>query len=977
MQAADPQIPQRAGLFTDFHARFWAESLTVAGANASLGQLSNAIAGARLDLNPHQIDAALSALRSPLSQGVMLADEVGLGKTIEAGLVILQRWAERKRRILLVLPATLRIQWQRELSEKFGLPAIILEGGRRKKRGEGPSNPFDRTDAIILVSYHYAAKAQAQVANTPWDLVVFDEAHRLRNVYKNTKLAAALLSATKGRAKLLLTATPFQNSLLELFGLMSFIDPHIFGDIDAFRERFVQRATREIARRGPDADDEDGNNRERQDQPVFAELRSRLRPFCTRTLRSQVREFIKFTARIPLTQEFTPTDAEHALYEEVSAYLQREVLHALPKSQRALMTLVLRKLLASSSFAIAATLRRLAKRMDDAIADAPPEEVAAALTQDLADDVEHLDEDADEWDDEDQADPEGPPRRSDLIAERDILMRFANDAEAIAQNTKGQALLTALATAFDRLAGLGAQRKAVVFTESRRTQQYLADLLAANGYADHIVLINGTNTDPSSKATHRRWLDSRGGKPLSGSPSADMKAALIEEFASERGTILLATEAAAEGVNLQFCSLVVNYDLPWNPQRVEQRIGRCHRYGQKHDVVVVNFLNRRNAADLRVYQLLNEKFRLFDGVFGASDEVLGALESGVDVERAIARVYQTCRSTKEIDDAFDRLQSELEATIQARMTNTRHQLLDHFDAEVHERLRVHHEAARQVLDRIQASLWNLLRHELASTATFADDAPRLRYDGQWYNLDWRDAEQRGDQFVRPGHDLAAKICTQVLGRDLSPTLLSFNLAQHQVHVAALEQLRGREGWLALARLSVDHVNREEFLLTLAATDDGQQLDDDQIAKLFGLTAVTGPCPLTPPVGLDQSLTRLAATKLAEVDARNASYLDEESQKLEAWADDRKFALEQELKTLNTEIKSAKTSSQGMATLADKVAALKRVKDLEAKRVRKRRELFEAEDEIDRQRDEMITRIEARLRQNHSLRKAFVVRWRLV
>ena len=123
--------------------------------------------------------------------------------------------------------------------------------------------------------------------------------------------------------------------------------------------------------------------------------------------------------------------------------------------------------------------------------------------------------------------------------------------------------------------------------------------------------------------------------------------AIVEEF-RDRATLMISTEAGAEGINLQFASLVVNYDLPWNPQRIEQRIGRCHRYGQQHDVVVVNFINRRNEADLRVFQLLSEKFQLFDGVFGASDEVLGALESGVDIERRIAQVYQECRSTDEI-----------------------------------------------------------------------------------------------------------------------------------------------------------------------------------------------------------------------------------------------------------------------------------------------------------------------------------------
>src|SRR5690606_26008950 len=129
----------------------------------------------------------------------------------------------------------------------------------------------------------------------------------------------------------------------------------------------------------------------------------------------------------------------------------------------------------------------------------------------------------------------------------------------------------------------------------------------------------------------------------------------------------------------QFCSLVVNYDLPWNPQRIEQRIGRCHRYGQKHDVVVINFLNQRNEADQRVYELLKEKFNLFTGVLGASDEVLGSIESGVDFEKRILSIYQQCRTPEEIERAFQTLREELDESIQARMAETRRMLLENFD----------------------------------------------------------------------------------------------------------------------------------------------------------------------------------------------------------------------------------------------------------------------------------------------------------
>ena len=195
-----------------------------------------------------------------------------------------------------------------------------------------------------------------------------------------------------------------------------------------------------------------------------------------------------------------------------------------------------------------------------------------------------------------------------------------------------------------------AQReKAIIFTESRRTQSYLLRVLADSPCAEGIVLFNGSNTDDRSKLIYAAWLERHQGTDrVTGSNTADMRSALVDYF-REEGRIMIATEAGAEGINLQFCSLVVNYDLPWNPQRIEQRIGRCHRYGQKHDVVVVNFLNRKNAADQRVYELLAEKFQLFEGVFGASDEVLGAIESPASISRSasttsISTVASTRRS---------------------------------------------------------------------------------------------------------------------------------------------------------------------------------------------------------------------------------------------------------------------------------------------------------------------------------------------
>ncbi len=449
----------------------------------------------------------------------------------------------------------------------------------------------------------------------------------------------------------MLTATPLQNSLLELYGLVSFADERVFGDVASFREQFVKSSDEVVRNHG---------------------LRSRLRLVCHRTLRRQVIPYVQFTRRIALTQRFSPSDDEQALYEQVSAYLQRANLIGLPTQQRALMTMMLRKLLASSSFAIGNTLRALVKRLEDA---APEAAAAAAITADYGD----ADDVAEEWEGDDSADEPTPGDGAAIVEEIRVLRDAIRRADGIATNAKGEALITALGTAFDRAAGLGAARKAVLFTESRRTQLYLVQLLEASGWKGRVVVLNGENADASSKAIHKQWLarHANDGVPT-GVRAADVKAAIVEEL-RDSAEILVATEAAAEGINLQFCSLVVNYDLPWNPQRVEQRIGRCHRYGQKHDVVVVNFLNERNEADKRVFQLLSEKLNLFEGVFGASDEILGAIESGVDIERRIARAYQECRTPAEIGATFDQLQADLDEQIRARMAETREAVLDNFE----------------------------------------------------------------------------------------------------------------------------------------------------------------------------------------------------------------------------------------------------------------------------------------------------------
>ncbi|MGI6460433.1 MAG: SNF2-related protein [Candidatus Hydrogenedentales bacterium] len=936
---------------TPYHSKYWAHALTLKSPSDSIDNLSRSIANARVDLNPHQVDAALFALRSPLSRGAILADEVGLGKTIEAALVIAQRWAERKRRVLLIVPATLRRQWQQELSEKFFLPSLILDSRAYNQAiKEGRNQPFCQADRIVACSYQFAAMKAQEIRRVPWDLVVIDEAHRLRNIFKpRSKQAKLISSAVAGAPKLLLTATPLQNSLLELYGLVSVIDDHVFGDIESFREQFLR------------ANDEELRN---------ALLRERLRAFCIRTLRKQVVEYIPFTRRIPITQDFIPSDDEQRLYDLVSAYLQRPTLIALPASQRNLITLVLRKLLASSTFAIGGTLWKLVsklERLDEAL----------SLLDD--EDLEGIGELQEEWTEDDEEIP--PATGIDFQALREELQElrgYAQIADSIRTNAKGEALIPALKIAFDRAAGLGAARKAVIFTESRRTQQYLFDLLSARGYAGQLVLINGSNNDPHSKVIYDAWKARHQGQELvTGSRPIDMKAAIAEHF-REHASILIATEAAAEGVNLQFCSIVVNFDLPWNPQRVEQRIGRCHRYGQKHDVVVLNFLNRRNAADLRVFQLLSEKFQLFDGVFGASDEILGVIESGVDLERRIAKVYQECRDLEEIANAFDALQQELEDQIRSRLDATRRSLLEHFDTDVSERLRVHKDKTLESLNQRERWLLELTRTELDGHARFEPDRPRFYYDGSLshpghYHFDWKEAEKCGDSFYRENHPLAEAIIERARARNLPPAELRFSYSAYGGVISVLKPLIGRSGSLEVSRLTIESLDTEEYLIFAGQTDTGEPLDPEVCRKLLLISATvhTATIPLE-----DLTPLRDAGIKatLKQVEERNARFFDEEVLKLDLWSEDLKQGLEREIKELDKAIREARKLSTLAGSLNDKLEAQKQVRALEATRNKKRRELFDAQDQIDAQRDRLIAGLEQQLQQRVTSKPLFTVRW---
>jgi ERCC4-related helicase len=930
-------------------------------------RLSMALFDACVDLNPHQIDAAAFALRNPLSKGVLLADEVGLGKTIEAGLVLCQQWAERKRRLLVICPASLRKQWSLELEEKFNLPSVILDARTyRQAESSGNPNPF-ATDRVVVTSLNFASTMRAEIRAVAFDLVVIDEAHKLRNAYRpSNKMGQNIKWAVEERRKLLLTATPLQNSLLELFGLATVLDDMIFGDVNAFRSQYAANGSDTKA------------------------LRDRLQHFCQRTLRRQVVEYIQYTQRRPLTFKFHPTDDEQKLYEAVSEYLMRENTFAFPKRQRHLTTLILRKLLASSSHAVANTLETMKARLGQ-LRDglSVPEHLAEDLieTEEIEEDL--LDEIlADTQDDADQTADDKPSRQA-LEGEIAELTRYAQWALSIGIDTKSRSLQKALEVGFAEMAKMGAKRKALIFTESRRTQEYLRNFLEANGYGGQIVLFNGTNADPQSRQILDRWIEANTGTGrVTGSRPIDNRTALIEHF-RDNATIMIATEAAAEGVNLQFCSLVLNYDLPWNPQRIEQRIGRCHRYGQKHDVVVINFLNERNEADRRVHELLSEKFNLFDGVFGASDEVLGSIESGVDFERRVLAIYQQCRTTDEIDAAFKQLQTEMEESIKVRMDDTRKVLMEQFDEDVHGRLKMRLSDARTNLDRIGRLYWTLTRFILGDHAAFDDKAltfdlerpPKSEFKpGRYHLISKSQPNISGEFLYRLSHPLgewvidAGKNCPAPVAR------VTFDVSHYPVKLSMVEAIKGQSGWLNLQRLAIDSIDREEHLLFSAFTDSGKSLDQETCERLFHCTATVEPldgiaADAKDRLGVESSIAAEAAIALSLED--NNKLFSEERERLEKWAEDMVIAAEKDLADTKAQIKAVRRQSRLATTLDEQNDFQQKLTLLEKKQRKQRQQIFEVEDQIAEKRDVLIVGLQKRMSQKTKTTPLFTIQWRVV
>lgn len=929
-------------------------------------KLVGTLSDAQVDLNPHQIEAALFAFKTPFSKGIIIADEVGLGKTISSGIVIAQKWAEQKRKILIIVPANLRKQWQIELDEKFYLSSIILDGDYFKQcLKSGFKNPFIQNE-IIITSYHFANTKAEYISTINWDMVVIDEAHKLRNVHKTDNVIARSIRNSLGNCfKLLITATPLQNSLLELYGLVSFIDNYTFGDIESFKSQFLFL-----------------REHNKTNKYIFDDLVTRLKTMCTRTLRRQALEYIKYTERLLITQEFVPTNEEQELYDRFSSYLQRDRLWALPNSGRHLISMILWKLLSSSTFAIAQTMETLATRLEIMLESGYHKINSRTKIYD--------DMDLSDYEEEELIYKHKELTQTEKIslkAEIDELKSYSKLANSIKHNAKGDALVLALEKGFQKLKELKAPEKAVIFTESRRTQLYILNILKKTKFKNKIVFFNG------------------------GLTTIDKRQFAINEF-KNNAQIMIATEAAAEGLNLQFCSMIINYDLPFNPQRIEQRIGRCHRYGQKNDVVVINFLNKNNIADQRVYKLLCDKFNLFEGVFGASDEILGTIDA-LDFEKRIIEIYQKCRTIKEIEDSFNSLRASLEPEINEKLIDIKKRLLENFDTEVSERLKLNTDNSTTFLNRYEKMLWSLTKYFLDGFADFEEKNDLKKFTlnknpfGQWYSpikqtYIFDRAVSKGQRY-RLNNPLAKHIIEWISQGILDKIIYGddhyqigdviFDITNHSSKISVLEKLKGKTGYLQLNKLSVKSLELEDILIFTGYLEDGTIVFGDDLKKLFDLPAVSHNVEIVNSKSSDFKIDTLIpkkerdklnylfenekAKRLSTIEMRNNNFFDDEIEKLDKWAKDIKQSIEKNLKNIDNELVRLKQESRKAVKLNEKLAIQKLVKDFEAKRNKQRFDLYVEQDKIDDQKEKLIEDTQKLLEQIIEVDLIFIIKWRIV
>jgi len=502
----------------------------------------------KIKLLDHQLQAAHRALFQ-MNGGALFADEVGLGKTIEVGMVLNEMdFRDTRDSFLILTPAQLAPQWQTELSEKFELDFV--------SNYDEDFMGFDSHDKIVAsVDTAKGKRYRDQVLSRRWDVVVLDEAHYVRN--EDTNRYKLIEELDYGEA-FFATATPIQNDITDLYNIINLIRPGMLGTRKQFNNRYVADGDNAQIKRGD-------------------ELQSKLDNVMIRNQREETS--IDFTNREVHTEVFEPSRNEEKLYDAVTDHVRT---HYSSKDARHLVLITLQKEVVSSPFAVAGTIDRW-----------------------LADSDKRL-----------------------SSAERSSLSKIQSIVADIDVTTKQQRLSNIVETIQDQLE----TARLVVFTQFRPTQDAIADRVEELDLPAHIV-----NGDLSSKAKERK----------------------VADFEREGG-VMVATDSISEGRNMQFCNVLVNYDLPWNPMKVEQRIGRVDRIGQDREVHVFN-MALEDTVEEHVLDKLFGKIDLFNQSIGGLRDILSRMEqSGSDFEQEIFNRLRDADSKIELENNFEDMAVDLE-----------------------------------------------------------------------------------------------------------------------------------------------------------------------------------------------------------------------------------------------------------------------------------------------------------------------------
>lgn len=578
---------------TDFRLKNYAEFL---GRLRSMSVLVTPLS-IRVYLFPHQLATSERVLKW-MGGRALLADEVGLGKTIESGMIMKELLLRGLiRRVLILVPSGLTTQWREEMRHRFNEHFVIYDSDRRTALEERfPMKNIWEVNDRVIASLNVAKMKHHRelIEAVPWDLVIVDEAHRLKNTATlNYKLASAL----KTKHLLLLTATPLQNNLSELYTLVSLLDEELLGSRTGFKRRFEDNIS---------------------DPDVLQKLRKRLKRVMIRNRRSDVGGMLTSSRRQAFTIQVTLDEANRYLYEQVTDYALQGYRQsvATKNSTYAFFMMLVQRMLTSSVDALVQTLeQRLAilenlKRSHDRV------RIKDFLREHLED--RDLEDESLEEEDLDQ---------KQIEKEITELRRMV----AIAKNVKAHPKLNTLRGVLEDIYRKEPEAKVVVFTEFRSTQTFLQKHLRDWGY-DVVIFHGGMNAREKDHA--------------------------IESF-EEEAQILVSTEAGGEGRNLQFAHIVINYDLPWNPMKVEQRIGRVHRIGQTRDVQILNF-STAGTIEEYLLNLLENKIGLFREVLGDLETILGLIAEETSFEQMIMQLLAESYGKGNLSQAFKELESRID-----------------------------------------------------------------------------------------------------------------------------------------------------------------------------------------------------------------------------------------------------------------------------------------------------------------------------